>query len=123
MNDYRHWPSLLREIAEEIGEAEALRVAGAYGGQKITVPRSAAGSTLARTLGPDVAELIVERHPNESIYIPNMALRLAPERRKFILTNPHRSANDLAAALGISSRWVEKVRKNARPDPRQTSLL
>lgn len=32
------WPQILREIAEDLGECEALRLAGAIGGQRVHIP-------------------------------------------------------------------------------------
>lgn len=123
MADYRHWPQLLREIAERVGEAEALRLAGSLGGQRITVPTRAEGSKLAREHGLPVAEILVEMYGGGIAPVPNFKARIAAERRRVVLQNPSAPTNDLASSLGISYRRVQQIREEAEAGPRQPSLF
>lgn len=122
-DDYRHWPQLLREVAERVGEAEALKLAGTLGGQRITVPTRAGGSKLAREYGLPVAEILVEMYGGGIAPIPSFKARIAEERRRFVLTNDHLLTNDVAERLGISYRRVQQIREAAQADPRQPSLF
>lgn len=117
------WPRLLREIAQELGNDAALKLVAAYGGKMITIPRKAAGSTLEAKLGGDLAVLLVDLHGGDSIDIPNFAARLAAERRRFVLTNAHLSANDCAGRLGVTRQRILQIRREARPDPDQGDLF
>ena len=127
-DDFRGWPHLLREVAERVGKAEALKLVGDLGGQRITVPTRAERSALAEKIGLPVARVIVDLYGGGSTSIPLFAARraearLAAERRKHVLTHPHQTANDLANALGITSRRVEQIREADRAGKRQFSLF
>lgn len=122
-DERRYWPQLLQQVADVAGEAAALKLVQELGGQKITVPLRPEASILAAKFGIETARVLVDHYGGNSAYIPNLGLRLAAMRKKFVLTHPHMSANHLAASLGISSRQVEKIRALSRPDHRQPNLF
>ncbi|MEM6904920.1 MAG: hypothetical protein AAF568_03420 [Pseudomonadota bacterium] len=117
------WPALLFEISIAVSPAAALRLADTLGGQRIYIPQIAKGSKLERQVGAEIAAHLAETHAGEMLVIPSFGAREAHERRQFVLQNPERSINDLARALGVSSRRIEQIRSEARDDPRQLDLF
>lgn len=120
---YDRWPQVLREIAEDIGEAEALRLAGAAGGQRLYIPYTDAPAIIDRMVGPTLAAWLRAHYGGVDLHVPNFAARLADERRRYVLRHAYLSANDIAAALGVTSRRVEQIRAEHRGDPRQFLLF
>jgi len=117
------WPRLMREIAEELGDDAALKLVARYGGQVITVPLHANGSKIAQEVGLEIAKALVALRGGDKLSVPNFGLKLAEERRRFILTHPDLSANDCAHKLGLTNRRVLQIRSEARGDPRQMDLF
>lgn len=121
---YDRWPTLLRECAEELGEEAALLLAEKLGGQKIHVSYGHGPNRYQNLLGPELAAFLTERYGAHYLHIPSFTVRMrAEERRQIVLQNPDLSANDLAARLKVSSRWIEKIRAAARKEPNQPSLF
>lgn len=133
MADRSRWPELLREVAEALGDAAALRLVAECGGQRIYVPGDlsakndpagkASRRKFASRMGDDLAAYLIEFHGGDLLTVPNFAQRLAEERRKFVLRNGDLSANTIAARLKITSRRVEQIREDARDKPDQPSLF
>ena len=121
---YDRWPSLLREVAETLGDQAALKLVAQLGGQRIVISKRA-GETRLRDelLGVELAEYLERNFGGEYLRIPNFGARLADERRTIVLQNPNVSANDLAARLGITSRHVERIRAQANAASHQPSLF
>lgn len=120
---YDRWPVLLRKCALALGEADALRLAKALGGQKIAIPLTAS-PVLEQKVGETITAFLIAEHGGEAVHIPSFTTQmLADSRRLHVLQNPRRSANALAAELRISSRRVEQIRHEDLDDPRQPSLF
>lgn len=122
-------PHVLNLVADVLGEAAALRLAAAVGGQRRYVPADPAGARLAGevgALGPvgeDVVAVLAAHYPGESVYIPR-----GPADRSTAAEEVRRSnlsANQLAARLRVSVRTVHRLRSGVRGvrDPRQGELL
>lgn len=131
------WPKLLRDIADEIGDELALLLSNKVGGQRLYVPgklgdsatvgenanTAAARKRLVALIGEELAAHLEESHGGEDIYVPRFTARIAEERRKFVLQNPHLTANHIAAELGVSVRRVEQIREELRAPSTQGSLF
>ncbi len=92
-------PHGLQILADAAGIDAALEIALARGGSRLTIPDKAAGSLLAKIVGIDAAEKIVDELARERIEIP-----LAPQL-----------LNDWLRENGWSQeRRAEKLRKTRR---------
>lgn len=107
-----------------LGQGAALRVLANVGGQRrnIPLPRNAAASALAQEIGPKAAIWIADRFGGEIVVFPSRGGREAEARAARLradvieagLTEPLRSANDIAAAHGVTARRVEQIRQDLR---------
>lgn len=112
------------ELERDLGLSVRLKVIQAAGGQRrdIPHPQNASASTLATEIGPDAVLWLAQRFAGTKIDFPSArgseAQRQASLLRAAILdaglTNPTRSANDLAQAFGVTSMWVHKLRTQMR---------
>jgi len=119
-------PSLLRQVAERFGLEPALRLAEAFGGQQVKLPRCARiDHALARRVGLGVHAWLVEHYGGERITIPmgprhpdkvRAAHRLAEVAR---LTGLGHSTAEIARQLLIHERHVRDLRARAADDGRQ----
>lgn len=113
-------------LEAELGQAAALRILANIGGQRrnIPLPRNAATSALAREIGPRAAIWIAEHFGGEIVAFPSRYGREAESRAARLradvidagLTEPRRSANDIAAAHGVTARRVEQIRQDLRDE-------
>jgi hypothetical protein len=121
------WIDLLER---DLGQPAVLRLLANCGGQKRAVPKRAEGSALARELGPEVAEWLALRFGGTSLDIPSprgreqqsQASRLRAAILDAGLTEPRRSANDIASEFGVSAVWVHTLRSRMRAEFAQLSL-
>lgn len=114
------------ELEADLGQAVALRVIANCGGQhrSVPLPKNAARSALADEIGVDAACWIAGRFGGEAVPFPSINARQRnDDARKRLsavldagLTDPSRSANDLAFDLGISARHVKRLRAQLRGD-------
>lgn len=114
------------ELERDLGPAARLRLIANAGGQRRDVPRpdNAPVSALAREVGVEIVVWLGERFAGTKIDIPSArgasAQRQASLLRAAILdaglTEPGRSANDLAREFGVTSMWVRKLRAEMREE-------
>lgn len=114
------------ELERDLGLAARLRVIANAGGQRRDVPHppAAAGSRLAAELGADVACWLADRFAGTQVDFPSRRGRHAERRAALLraaildagLTNPTRSANDLAAEHDVSLVWVIRLRNRMRAE-------
>lgn len=108
------------ELERDLGLAARLRLIANAGGQYRSVPQpaNAAASALARELGAEIAVWLARRFGGTTVHFPSPRA-VETERRAALLraaildaglTNPSRSANDIAAEFGVSAHWVHKLR-------------
>lgn len=113
------------ELERDLGQAARLRLIANAGGQRRRVPsvRSAPRSALAAEVGADVALWLAHRFTTASeVRIPtplgesrrSAAARLAAAVLAAGLTDPTRSANDIATEHGVSADHVYRIRKELR---------
>lgn len=103
---------MIDRIETALGAQAAKRLLAAFGGTRITIPKTPDGSRLAQDAGADVAAWLCEQYPAQSIDIPQGGRRArAALRRETVAANPALSANELARRLGVSARYVRMLRK------------
>ena len=114
------------EMERDLGLTARLRLIASAGGQRrdIPCPGNARNSVLASEVGADIVLWLAERFGGEKVDIPsargNEIQRRAALLRAAILdaglTEPNRSANDLAREFGVTSMWVRKLRTELREE-------
>lgn len=114
------------ELERDLGPSARLRLIANAGGQRRDIPRpeNAAGSALAAEVGAETVRWLARRFAGTQIDIPSArgseVLHRANLLRAAILdaglTEPTRSANDLAREHGVTSMWVRKLRAEMRRD-------
>lgn len=111
------WPATLQLIADELGDAEALRLAAAYGGRKLFVPLSLPpGHALERELGRDLAMAVVRLLGPGHVEIPLGPLAHGRQRAIALARAVAEggSANQIAARTGYHIRSVHRARASLR---------
>ncbi len=112
------------ELEHDVGQAAVLRLLANAGGQRRRIPKNAAGSVLAREVGEDVVRWLSGRFGGNDVDIPSMRARERQDNASFLraalleagLTDPVRSANDIAAEFGVTSAYVHKLRAKMREE-------
>lgn len=114
------------ELERDLGMTTRLKIIANVGGQRRDIPRpeNAEGSALALEIGAEAVRWLGERFAGTKIDIPsargNEVQRRANHLRASVLeaglTNPARSANDIAREHGVTSMWVRKLRTEMRRD-------
>jgi hypothetical protein len=112
------------QLEADLGLRSALRVLANCGGQRrsIPLPKNAARSALAREIGADAAHWIAARYGGEDVDVPSRSARENDDRAAHLvadileagLTDPRKSANDLAAKHGVTTRHVHRLRAELR---------
>jgi len=108
------------ELERDLGPAARLRLIANAGGRYRNVPQlgHAAASKLATEVGADVVTWLAERFGGTCVHFPSPRGRETERRAALLraaildagLTNPKRSANDIAGEFGVSAHWVHKLR-------------
>lgn len=125
------------ELERDLGLPARLRVVANAGGQRRDIPRpeNAERSALAAEIGAAAVHWLAERFAGTKVDIPSARGSEVQRRASLLraaileagLTNPSRSANDLASEHGVTSMWVRKLRAELRRDagdgPDQLSLF
>lgn len=112
------------ELERDLGQAIRLRVIANVGGQRRDVPRAdnVDTSALATEIGLPAARWLAERFAGTKVDFPSARGSEAHRRASLLraaileagLTDPARSANDLAREHGVTSMWVRKLRAEMR---------
>lgn len=122
------------ELERDLGMAVRLRVIANAGGQRrdIPHPKNAEKSALAVEIGEEAVRWLGERFAGTKVDFPSARGSETQDRANHLraaildagLTEPTRSANDLAKEHGVTSMWVNKLRaqmrKEAGVDPQLT---
>lgn len=123
------------ELEAALGQPARLRLVANAGGQRRAIPRPANARTskLAGEVGGDVTAWLADRFGGEDLDIPTDTAAVRSAKSALLvadildagLTNPTRSANDLARAHGVTRRWVMQLRAELRAekDDAQLSLF
>lgn len=119
-------PRWIDELERDLGLAARLRLVANVGGQTRHIPvlTFAGNSKLASEIGSDAARWLAYRFGGGKISFPsitgadraNNKTKLEADILEAGLYSPTRTANEIAQAHGVSSRWVEKLRSELRAD-------
>jgi hypothetical protein len=110
------------ELINDFGEAGLLKLIAAMGGMTRYVPSAqhAERSKMASEIGIELTLWLSARFGGEEVRFPTLARRQSHELRDAVLaaglTDPTRSANDIAREFGVGVRHVEKLRTRLRVD-------
>jgi hypothetical protein len=114
------------EMERDLGLPARLRLIASVGGQRREIPRAqnAECSVLAKVLDPATVEWLAQRFGGTKVDFPTARGREVERRAALLraaildagLTEPRRSANDLATEHGVSSMWVRKLRSQMRAE-------
>lgn len=114
----------LDELERDLGQRARLRVLANIGGQRRDIPRpeNAAESVLAREIGADATTWLARRFAGTKLDVPSVRGTEIQKRASLLraaileagLTEPSRSANDLAREHGVTAMWVSKLRAEMR---------
>lgn len=118
-------PGVLGQIAEEIGQEVALKLAEARGGRSIYVPQHPTAKTeLAKVVGVEAAAQIKELLGRGDLAVPCGSLRGTNGRRARIqaLLAEGKSQGEIAEIVDVSLRTVERVAARVTDD-RQGDLF
>jgi len=117
---------ILDELERDLGLSARLHVLVNAGGQRRYVPMPARveNSTLAKELGEDICCWLAGRYGGETVIFPSRKGYEREDEASLLraavldagLTEPLRSANDIAAEFGVSERWVRNLRAELRQD-------
>lgn len=112
------------ELEADLGLSARLRLIANVGGMRRTIPtlEHAAASRLVGEIGLETTLWLADRFGGMDVDIPSgkaterssKSARLVADILEAGLTNPTRSANDLARAHGVTRRWVVMLRKSLR---------
>jgi hypothetical protein len=121
-------PDVLQRIEEELGQGAMLQFAHAFGGQRVNIPRKVrANSPLARELGADLAQKIVDvLGGGADITVPMGPATLMgrAKRRAYQLIAEGKSANAVVREVGLHEVTVRRLRRRLRErDERQDDLF
>jgi len=117
---------LIDELERDLGIAGRLRALANAGGQRryVPMPDRVENSNLAAELGEDICCWLAGRFGGETVIFPSRkgyerdddAALLRAAVLDAGLTEPSRSANDIAMEFGCTERWVRNLRAELRED-------
>ena len=123
-------PDFLAEIAEEIGEAAALRLAHEFGGVRCYVPlptKLRPQHKLAQAVGLVTAQKFAQRFGPGHIIIPFGPTADGAERRRRVVELARQGLSNAAIArrTRLNRRTVQRIlaAADARPSDRQADLF
>lgn len=106
------WPPILREVADVVGEEDALRLARACGGVETRVPRDHAAHHIWRSaVGAGSFAKLVHVFGGRLVSLPR-GLHVASPRRRAEVLELHasgRTAREIALRLGLTERHVRRL--------------
>ena len=117
-------PPTLAQIAEAAGVPAALALAKARGGRTVTIPQRAAGSVLARIVGVEAAEKIIDAFGYGTLEIPFGPFGGERARRIAVMEaiEGGASVSQAAGQCGVHMRTVKRVKRKMR-EAAQPDLL
>lgn len=106
----RDWPDLLRKLADALGEKRALELAERFGGLPTYVslkysPRNLWSAVLTEREWPRVVEVCGGQH----VCLPRGTFLQPVKRRIFELAEQGLSTRNIALALRVSQRHVQRM--------------
>lgn len=114
------------ELERDLGQPARLRLLANAGGQRRNIPtrRHAPKSKLAGEVGVDVALWLADRFAQTAVDIPSARAAEVRDRASKLraaileagLTDPARSANEIAVEFEVTAAWVHKLRTQMREE-------
>lgn len=114
------------ELERDLGLAARLRLLANVGGQRRAIPgpAHASQSRLAGEVGVEVVHWLAARFGGAEVDIPSHRAQAMRDQASALraavieagLTEPRRSANDIATEHGVTSMWVRKLRAELRAE-------
>lgn len=112
------------ELERDLGVGAVTSLLANAGGQRRNIPAKAEGSRLAEEIGLATVRWLSARFAGTALDMPSQRGRdqhsRASELRAAILdaglTDPKRSANDIARQFGVTAHWVHKLRTQMREE-------
>lgn len=107
---------LIDLLKEVLGEADALKILAAKGGQEVYIPGSenlAAGHWLLEVLGVEQARKLCERFQKERLSLPLGGLggrRMELHRQVIDMSLEGKSVNCIAENTGLHARTIRRLR-------------
>ncbi len=118
------------ELERDLGLAVRLAIIANAGGQRRSIPqpRNASSSKLVLEFGLEATCWLAGRFGGETLAFPSKNSTARDEAASNLiaavldagLTDPSRSANDIAAEFGVTERWVRGVRRELREQSTQS---
>ncbi len=118
-------PGILGEIAAEVSESAAIKLAAARGGTQFEMPQKAEGSELARIVGEEDAVAIIRLIGHGRIKIPGGAYGGGGRRRAraVAMLRAGKSIRETALECGYDQRSIERLKaRYAKSDDDQPQL-
>lgn len=113
-------PGFLQEVARATSIRVALILVQEFGGlHPLYIPKNPHGSVLAHAVGLEAAAALAQRFGGQRYEIPRHVGQ--PKKRRIIEANGTHA--EVAKRFQVSVRYVRRVRRRRRPDPRQTTFL
>lgn len=129
-------PEQIKELVCLIGLTATLRLVDGFGGLSFEMPHSTNtknGKWLVRELGADIANVLIDRHKGEKLYINNCdALRVYLRNRALVGailacmetgTSQHRAVQETAPVFGITERRAYDILKEMTSGKAQLNLF
>lgn len=129
-------PEQIIELSDVIGLSATLTLVDKFGGLSFDIPHSTNtknGGWLVRELGADIAQVLIDRHKGENLYINNCdALRVYLRNTALINailarmetgTAQHRAIQETAPEFGITERRAYDILKQMTQTQSQLPLL
>ena len=122
------WIDLLEQ---DLGQPTVLKILANMGGQRRTIPKSAAGSALALEIGVAATEWLANRFGGTNLDFPSATARLRRDNASRLraaiieagLTDPKRSANDIAREFSVTTVYVHSLRSKISAELNPLPLL
>lgn len=113
-------PGFLREVALATSIKVALILVQEFGGlHPLYIPKKPQRSVLARTVGLEAATVLSRRFGGQRYEIPRYVGQ--PKKQQIILADGTHA--EVAKRFQVTVRYVRRVRRRPRPDPRQITFL
>lgn len=119
--DIRTWPRGLAEIAKLIGPARAVDLADKVGGVATYIPKHPTEThTLAGVVGIEALEILSRAYGGQTIIIPR---GVYCNLKKAAILAAEGSRKQVAQRLGVTGRYVQRVRNDAKPEQKVQDLF
>lgn len=113
----RYVPRLLRDLAEDFGDARMLKFAMAFGGRRLYIPvRAHDNHPVAQAAGMDVLRWLCKRHGGELVTFPTGARSMMAETAALVRSLVERglTVDQIVRQARVHTRTVHRMRERLR---------